>query len=590
MVDSTTDATGSDAAEPFRVRSIVVRESAMSSGHPYDLVSDVVDFVNFCAAQAAIAPEEMPQNAMRSYYTDYYHAQVNNGGHGQFVGNSNWTESFNTYIQEGLKAFGDEKFCAIFEDLCTLMESDPERAQIIMDGRGFGDIPPEVQALDSRFFALEPDENLLPAHADWLRELPELHPVGDQDYENVLRGLAHSNPNFSKRKRAAKRQAITATTKDPLLTTAKLLCQRAGLTAPMQMGAGKPGSTAPDGREGTAWQFVNETEVYEVFLFDDVAILCEAYLGDGRRLTRELRATPRENLFDLESDEAVAWANMEYRELARLPMDVTSEALGQADSQPLLQLADILLRKAPIKGEITDIVALMNKDRNGIVWGVQVEDYPPLYMTVHPNPTRLYDREARKLIDLTVDEIEYASVQADVQQQLWAGSVEPVLGMPDETFVKFLVSWASLFALSGAVAASLIATFFLTDISATALGVVSALPACYIAVRLYRIYRKSKIAMKWANEFSDLAWLKQQISPKMVAEHSGAGALAMLTFACVIYGADYLLKVALQSTELVGHVSATSVLVAVAGLCFSVAKFDAWLHHWAQQKVKERPR
>ena len=76
----------------------------------------------------------------------------------------------------------------------------------------------------------------------------------------------------------------------------------------------------------------------------------------------------------------------------------------------------------------------------------------------------------------------------------------------------------------------------------------------------------------------------------MVAKHSGAGALAILTFAGVVFGAEYLLEVALQSTELVGHVSATSVLVAVAGLYLSAKIFDKWLHHWAQQKVKERPR
>ncbi|MGV7215459.1 DMP19 family protein [Bradyrhizobium sp. UFLA05-112] len=63
-------------------------EAASNPEKAYYLTCAIVDFVNAIQRVGIYARHEMPAVAMQAYHADYYLAQVNNGGHSQFIGNT----------------------------------------------------------------------------------------------------------------------------------------------------------------------------------------------------------------------------------------------------------------------------------------------------------------------------------------------------------------------------------------------------------------------------------------------------------------------------------------------------------------------
>src|SRR5262245_9600176 len=83
------------AASPAEVEPIVkelfLTRGAAERSDPYERSSCNVQFVNYMLGAGQFQPVEMIQEPIWSYQVDYYLAQVNNGGHGQYVGNSGIT-------------------------------------------------------------------------------------------------------------------------------------------------------------------------------------------------------------------------------------------------------------------------------------------------------------------------------------------------------------------------------------------------------------------------------------------------------------------------------------------------------------------
>lgn len=160
---------------------ILVPEGALSdSGAPVgmNLVQATVDFVNWAMGEAQLLPSEFPSEAFCAYYTDYYLAQVNNGGHRQWAGNGDFAPLVVKAAGWGLEAMNAAEYLAIYRDFLRLMENKDAAAKI-MEGGGFGERVPEEDALNDRFYALDPEYKypLLGTSAAWLRSLPCLKPL-----------------------------------------------------------------------------------------------------------------------------------------------------------------------------------------------------------------------------------------------------------------------------------------------------------------------------------------------------------------------------------------------------------------------------
>lgn len=205
-------------APPAPVTEIIVPQGAVDAEEAYALPCAVVDYVNHLMHAACYQRDELPIEALWSYHVDYYLAQVNNGGHGQFVANSGWLEATRADIAAGLSAMGQAEAAAIFAELERFAIEQPERFAETAEGGGFGEADPVVAALDERFFA-GPSRTIAAANGAWLRRLPHLHAVADRDHRAALDALAQRNTAADARRAERERLSREWQARDPLTQT-----------------------------------------------------------------------------------------------------------------------------------------------------------------------------------------------------------------------------------------------------------------------------------------------------------------------------------------------------------------------------------
>jgi len=95
----------SNAGEHSVDQSVIVSDQSFASTDPEDIIYSNVELVN-ALFEELLEEDEIAPDALRSYYVDYYLAQLENGGFSQFVYNSQWSPLTNGFIREGLAAKG----------------------------------------------------------------------------------------------------------------------------------------------------------------------------------------------------------------------------------------------------------------------------------------------------------------------------------------------------------------------------------------------------------------------------------------------------------------------------------------------------
>jgi hypothetical protein len=152
-------------------------ERAATPGKEYVLVGAVVDFVNAMMSQGLYSRYEIPTKALHAFHADYYLAQVNNGGHHQFIHNCGGVLKFAVPdIRGGLSGMAAEAHLAIFEEMAALLEKFP-------DGRSLLAAPENksLNELTTRFYALEKTTPMSRLSAAWIAGWPELRVLDDAE-------------------------------------------------------------------------------------------------------------------------------------------------------------------------------------------------------------------------------------------------------------------------------------------------------------------------------------------------------------------------------------------------------------------------
>lgn len=209
---------------PSRCPFIIVRQSSLDGGADrYALVQDIVNFVNHATLEVMFHRDELPQDALRAFHVDYYIAQVNNGGHGQFAHNSRWDEAVLRDIGEGLAAIGVTDATEIFKSFQTYAVLEPARFQLTLEGGGFGEIDPFIERLDQRFFD-GAGEALAAALRRWVARLPSLRPLDDTQYREAMDNLAAENSDHAARKIENAAAQEQRRNDDPIRQALRLVC------------------------------------------------------------------------------------------------------------------------------------------------------------------------------------------------------------------------------------------------------------------------------------------------------------------------------------------------------------------------------
>jgi hypothetical protein len=319
------------------VAPIVVKQSIFDNSDHTKIVGAVVDFVNILRQQGAYLNSEMPVNAIRAYYVDYYLAQVMNGGHSQFIHNSHLQEAELRHIREGLALLKLGPFIDIFGNFEEHVMRDIARA------REHG--VENHNALDDRFFKLDPYKTLMPENGRWLKSLAEMRVVPDADYQHAMGALITANPRRAERLAERARATIKYRLKQPLFTAAALVAARLNLHSP-SLGGGTS-EVDPDGKRQTAWGISSQNGRGLLFLGDKEIIYTESYLDDGRRYTDEIARQRRDALFANPANitSMMKQPKVVNREAIRIPASEINAAIEAAAAVPVVEAAELVMSR-----------------------------------------------------------------------------------------------------------------------------------------------------------------------------------------------------------------------------------------------------
>lgn len=157
-------------------RFVVISKESIESDDPSEIVNSNISFLN-SLLEEYFTHTELSQDAFRSYYVDYYLAQVENGGFSQFVGNSRWDEFTIRCIREGLHAMGAMRHINLLNQCESLIDRiGPDGMRTFFESGYFGENE-ERDILDEyndKFTELSEQEDLVRMNADWLKSHPKL--------------------------------------------------------------------------------------------------------------------------------------------------------------------------------------------------------------------------------------------------------------------------------------------------------------------------------------------------------------------------------------------------------------------------------
>ena len=93
---------------------ILVSETALNSENPQDVIHSNISIINLMREEG-VNDDLIHEDALMSYYLDYYWSQLSEGNFAQFVHQSGWDKELNELIEEGLALIGAEKHLELFQ-------------------------------------------------------------------------------------------------------------------------------------------------------------------------------------------------------------------------------------------------------------------------------------------------------------------------------------------------------------------------------------------------------------------------------------------------------------------------------------------
>jgi hypothetical protein len=256
---------------------IIVLEASVAHDDPGEIVGSNVWFVN-ALRKEYLTTDEIAAESLRSYYVDYYLAQVNNGGFSQFVYNSRWSPRCICLIREGMRAIGAERHLEVFEQGARLVEQfGPDRLEAYFASEYFGENPDrdELNAPNAEFCAAQEVEDLQALNAAWLRKHPDLCPLPtEEDMRQEARRRGQALPDRERRVAAARAN------EPRWLKLMRALCERAGheLVRPT---AGDP-NRVHEGTRTFAHHFVTDKGHHHMIEVGGMAIMFRGFSTTDR--------------------------------------------------------------------------------------------------------------------------------------------------------------------------------------------------------------------------------------------------------------------------------------------------------------------
>ncbi|WP_264554271.1 DMP19 family protein [Flavobacterium sp. N2038] len=150
---------------------IIVSETAMNSENPQDIINSNISVINLMREEK-VDDDLIHEDALMSYYLDFYVQQYTEGNFSQFVYNSGWNKELNELIEEGLALIGAEKHLELFQAQAKRVKLlSTVKIGKFLKGKFEGVNPTRDLLNNNTFFDL--DENLTDLNANFLKNHPD---------------------------------------------------------------------------------------------------------------------------------------------------------------------------------------------------------------------------------------------------------------------------------------------------------------------------------------------------------------------------------------------------------------------------------
>ena len=231
---------------------IVVSNVSFAGGGPQRIVVSNAAFVDALFAEHLTA-DEISQDALRSYFVQYYLAQMENGGFAQFVYNSDWDSNVVAKVRDGLRTIGARMHQAVFlEGIANVRQLGRAGLQEFLSRDYWGDNPvrDRLDAVTEQFAKASEVEDLAARNAAWLRNHPKLHVLTHDEMETEVRRRAAAIPDMAQRLAAAREREPRP------VKLIRVLCAIAGHELE-HISAGDP-TYVHQGQLTVAWHFLTD--------------------------------------------------------------------------------------------------------------------------------------------------------------------------------------------------------------------------------------------------------------------------------------------------------------------------------------------
>ena len=158
---------------------IIISETAAASENPQDIINSNISVINLMREEK-IDDDFIHEDALMSYYLDYYTSQCTEGNFAQFVHNSKWNLELNELIEEGLQLLGANQHLELFQQQCkkvSLMSA--VKRDKFFKSKLEGVNPIRGVLNNDTFFEIE--ENLVHLNAAFLKSHPDTEVLSVDD-------------------------------------------------------------------------------------------------------------------------------------------------------------------------------------------------------------------------------------------------------------------------------------------------------------------------------------------------------------------------------------------------------------------------
>lgn len=157
---------------------IIVSENAFKSEEAQDVINSNIAVINLMREEG-VKDEDIHEDALMSYYLDYYTTQLNSDGFAKFVHESDWNEDLNTLLEKAFVKVGSQEHLDYFLSQTEKIDALTRKEFDGFMEQEFGKSPVKERLDDDAYFEIP--QGLVKLNADWLIKHPDLKVLSIDD-------------------------------------------------------------------------------------------------------------------------------------------------------------------------------------------------------------------------------------------------------------------------------------------------------------------------------------------------------------------------------------------------------------------------